>query len=246
MATARKLFEGITKIENVIEETKGVKSFYFRIDNFEYEPGHFVMVSLPEDAEDKKKRRAYSIATSPTETQKTGLVGITIKLVEGGYFTTKVHNPKVIDIGSELFVSGPFGHSIFKTKDIKSAVFFAAGSGIVPVRSAMKYIYDTMPEVKVTLFYSFKTPSEFIFEKDIKEMLKNPTFKGFITVTRYEGNDWKGLKGRITKDLILDNISGQEDIFYACGNTLFVKELEKILITDLGIQKQQFLAEAWG
>ncbi|MGC8766766.1 MAG: ferredoxin--NADP reductase [Brevinematia bacterium] len=242
----KKLFQGNVEVKEIVEEAAGVKSFYFHIDDFEYEPGQFVMVALPEEAEDKKKRRAYSIATSPTETQKTGLFAITIKLVEGGYFTTKVHNPNIINVGKELFLAGPFGHSIFKNKNIKSAVFFAAGSGIVPVRSAMKYIYDTMPDVKVTLFYSFRTPSDFIFEKDIKEMLKNPNFRGFITATRYDGNDWKGLKGRITKDLILDNVSGNEDIFYSCGNTSFVKEVEKILMENLNIPKQKLISEAWG
>lgn len=246
MTNLKKLFQGIVEVKKIVEEAKGVKSFYFSIDDFQYEPGHFVMVALPEEAEDKKKRRAYSIATSPTETEKTGLIGITIKLVEGGYFTTKVHDETIVSEGSNLFVAGPFGHSIFNGKEVKTAVFFAAGSGIVPVRSAMKYIYDKMPNTKVILFYSFKTPEEFIYEEDIKEMLKNENFKGFITVTRYDGDDWKGLKGRITKDLILDNITGNEDLFYACGNTPFVKEIEGVLLNDLKIDKSKFKSEAWG
>jgi len=246
MTNVKKLFQGIVEVKKIVEEAKGVKSFYFSIDDFQYEPGHFVMVALPEEAEDKKKRRAYSIATSPTETEKTGLIGITIKLVEGGYFTTKVHDETIVSEGGNLFVAGPFGHGIFNGKEVKTAVFFAAGSGIVPVRSAMKYIYDKMPNTKVILFYSFKTPEEFIYEEDIKEMLKNENFKGFITVTRYDGDDWKGLKGRITKDLILDNITGNEDLFYACGNTSFVKEIEGVLLNDLKIDKSKFKSEAWG
>lgn len=246
MVGVKKLFQGVVEIKKIVEEAEGVKSFYFSIDDFDYEPGHFVMVALPEEAEDKKKRRAYSIATSPTETEKTGLIGITIKLVEGGYFTTRIHDETIVKEGSKLFVAGPFGHGIFNNSTINSVVFFAAGSGIVPVRSAMKYLYDKLPNTKVTLFYSFKTPSDFIYKDDIKEMLKNPNFKGFITVTRYDGNDWKGLKGRITKDLILDNISGKEDIFYACGNTPFVKEIEGILLNDLNVEKSRFKSEAWG
>ncbi|MCX8028876.1 MAG: FAD-binding oxidoreductase [Brevinematales bacterium] len=248
MVGAKKLFQGIVEIKKIVTEAEGVKSFYFSIDEFNYEPGHFVMTALPEDYEDKKKRRAYSISTSPTETSKDGLIGITIKLVEGGYFTTKIHDPSIINEASKLFVAGPFGHSIFSGNEnsIKSVVLFAAGSGIAPVRSAMKYIYDKMPHVKVTLFYSFKTPKDFIYEKDIKEMLRNPNFKGFITVTRYDGDDWKGLKGRITRDLILDNVTGEEDIFYACGNTAFVKEIENVVINELRVDKSRFKAEAWG
>ncbi|MCS7299613.1 MAG: FAD-binding oxidoreductase [Spirochaetia bacterium] len=247
MGSVKKLFQGIVKVKKIVDEADGVKSFYFSIDDFEYEPGHFVMIALPEEAEDKKKRRAYSIATSPTETKKDGLIGITIKLVEGGYLTTRVHDSSVIYEGADLFVAGPFGHPIFSNpQTTKSVALFAAGSGVVPVRSAMKYIYDSMPNTKVTLFYSFRTPRDFIYENDMKEMLKSPNFKGFITVTRYDGDDWKGLRGRITRDLILDNITGEEDVFYACGNTPFVKEIENIIINELKVDKSKFKSEAWG
>ncbi len=246
MVETRNLFQAVVKIAKIKNEAEGVKSFYFSIENFNYKPGHFVMVAFPEEADDKKKRRAYSIATSPTETEKDGFIGITIKLVEGGYFTTRIHDESIVSVNSEIFVAGPFGHSIFNDKEIKSAVFFAAGSGIVPIRSAMKYIYDKLPHVNVTLFYSFKTPKDFIYEDEIKQMLKDKRFKGFITVTRYDGDDWKGLKGRITRDLILDNVNGNEDIFYACGNTPFVKEIENVLLNDLKIEKPRFKSEAWG
>ncbi|MFN4245228.1 MAG: ferredoxin--NADP reductase [Brevinematia bacterium] len=246
MVGAKSLFQGIVEIKKIVKEAEGVKSFYFSIDNFQYRPGHFVMIAFPEEAEDKKKRRAYSIATSPTETEKNGLIGITIKLVEGGYFTTKIHDESLTKEGTKFFIAGPFGHPIFEDNQIKSIVFFAAGSGIVPIRSAMKYIYDKMLNINVILFYSFRTPNDFIYKEEIKEMLKDTRFKGFITTTRYDGEDWKGLRGRITKDLILDNIDGTEDIFYACGNTSFVKEIENVLLNDLKIERGKFKSEAWG
>lgn len=245
MERMKKLIQGEFEVKKIENNGKEVKNFLFEIRDIEYMPGHFLMLAFPEEAADKKKRRAYSISTSPTETAKTGLVGVTIKLVEGGYFTSRLFDESFVE-GSKLFVEGPFGHSIFKTNDIKSVVFFAAGSGIAPVRSGMKYIYDTMPNTKVTLFFSIRTPEEFIFEKDINEMLKNPNFRGFITVTRYEGDDWKGLRGRIDRNIVLDNVRGDEDLFYICGNTPFVKSMKEILEVDLKVDKSRIMSEAWG
>ncbi|MEN2997607.1 MAG: FAD-binding oxidoreductase [Brevinematia bacterium] len=242
----RKLFQGIVEVNKVVSEAEDVVSLYFGIRDFEYEPGHFMMVSFPEEAEDKKKRRAYFIATSPTESEKDGLVGITVRFVEGGYLSRKFFDSSVMREGTKLFVAGPFGREVFEKKNLRRVVFFAGGSGIVPIRSAMKYVCDRMPNTKVILFYTFKTPKEFIYEGDVKDMLRNPRFKGFITVERVDGNHWKGLKGKITKDLVLDNISGDEDMFYACGSTQFVREIEEIVLKFLGVDRNKFKAEAWG
>jgi len=245
MGQVKKLIQGEFEVRKIEDNGKGVKNFLFEMRDIEYMPGQFLMLAFPEEAADKKKRRAYSISTSPTETAKTGLVGVTIKLVEGGYFTTRLFDESFVE-GNKLFVEGPFGHSIFKTNSIKSVVFFAAGSGIAPVRSGMKYIFDAMPDTRVTLFFSIRTPEEFIFEDDINEMLKNPNFRGFITVTRYESDDWKGLKGRIDRNIILDNVKGDEDLFYICGNTSFVKSIKEILEGDLKVDKSKIISEAWG
>ncbi len=243
----KKLVEGVYDVVKIVDEAKEVKSFYLRIPEFEYEPGHFVMVAFPEESQDKKKRRAYSISSSPIETEKDGLISITIKHVENGFFTSRLFNDSFAT-GSKLFVAGPFGHSVFaKVKNPLSVVLFAAGSGIAPIRAVMKYIYDKEMDTKVTLFYSFRTPEDYIFKKDIEEMLKKDNFRGFITITRpTQNSNWHGIKGRIDKNLVLDNITGKEDIFYLCGNTSFVKEMEGILINDLGVQKASIISEAWG
>lgn len=245
MDSVKNLLQGEFEVKKIEENGKDVRNIFFEIENISYMPGQFLMLGFPNEAEDKKKRRAYSISSSPTETAITKLVSVTIKLVEGGYFTPKIFAPSFGE-GSKLFVSGPFGHPIFRTSSVKSVVFFAAGSGIAPIRSAMKYIYDTMHDTKVTLFYSFRKPENFIFEKEINEMLKNPNFKGFITVTRYTGDDWKGLRGRIDKNLIWDNIKGNEDLFFLCGSMTFVKEIKRILVEDIKVDKSKIFAEAQG
>lgn len=244
MVEVKSLFQGITEIEKVQNEGKLAKKLYFRIEGFSYRSGQFLMVSLPEEVEDKKKRIACSIATSPTETEKDGLVGIAIRLSDETY-SLKEPNFLALTEGMKIFVSGPFGNGVFDGKEVKSMVFFASGGGIIPVRSAMKYIYDKAPNARVTLFYTIRGYDEIMYEDDIKEMLKNPNFKGFITVVGLSGSIWKPSGNGITKDLILDNISGKEDLFYACGSTPFVKEIEKVLLNDLGIDRSAFRAEAW-
>lgn len=245
----KKIIEGIFDVKMIVDESLDTKSFYFELPSFIYDPGNFVMLSLPEDKEDKKKRRAYSISSSPSETIRTNLISVTIKLVEGGYFTTKIFSEEFSKNHPRLFLAGPYGHSVFsnrKPSDIKSIALFAGGSGIAPVRSLMKYFYDLYPNVNVTLFYSFRTPDEYAFKNDIEEMLKNINYKGFITVTRYQGDYWRGLRGRIDRNLLLDTLTGSEDMYYLCGNISFVDEIKRILLTDLGISKDKVISEAWG
>src|SRR3989338_5457000 len=211
-------------LSRIVQETKDVRTFCLKFSDekgFDFFPGQFVMLRIPSDIE--KLKRAYSIASSPTED---GIIDVTFRIE--GKFTNKLAGLRE---GDELVASGPFGHFNFKPDMKDDLVLFAGGTGIAPFRSFVKFIVGRNLPNKVVLFYSSKTPDEIIYFNELREFKKkSKNVKIVFTVTRYDGNDWDGLRGRFDEKMIMENLDGFDNkLFYLCGSNSFVDSVVGIL-----------------
>src|SRR3989337_4457850 len=96
----------MAKICDILEESPGVKTFFFKL-NLNFEPGQFVMVWIP--LLDEKPFTISSI-------QK-GHVGISV--LKRGVFTNAIHSKK---IGDMLGIRGPYGRGFSFKLDSNSCV----------------------------------------------------------------------------------------------------------------------------
>ena len=98
------------------------------------------------------------------------------------------------------------------------------------------------------MLYSAKTPEHIIYKNELQELKnKYSDLDIIITITRpNESNDeWHGLTGRITKELILDNIDELEkSIFFICGPPEMVKDTVNYL-KELKVKNEQIKVEKW-
>jgi benzoate/toluate 1,2-dioxygenase reductase subunit len=85
---------------------------------FEFQPGQRVCLSLGE------QERDYSIVSAPGESE----LALCIRKVAGGRVSTLL---SVVDIGSSLLISGPYGYFTYKPSP-RPTVFIANGTGIAP------------------------------------------------------------------------------------------------------------------
>ena len=85
---------------------------------FEFQPGQRICLNLNE------YERDYSVASAPGESELT----LCIRCVAGGRVSALL---SVIDIGSSLLISGPYGYFTYKPS-VRPAVFIATGTGIAP------------------------------------------------------------------------------------------------------------------
>lgn len=230
-----------SKILNIIEEAPEVKTFRLACpQDFSFLPGQFIMLSFPEE----KLAKAYSIASSPL---KKGTIELTIRIEHYPESELPKHlTPRLnhVEPGQELTIKGPYGK--FTLDESKANFcFLAAGTGIAPLMSMIRYCLDKQLNKNITLINSDKTPEHIIYKKELAA-IKNK-IKLVQTITRPEesNGNWKGLTGRINKEFLQQHLSSKHELFYICGPGAMVKQTRQHL-QELAIPNEQVHIELWG
>jgi ferredoxin-NADP reductase len=223
-------------------QTHDCVSLRFRITEagaLRAKPGQFLTFDWLLDG--RKVARCYSISSSPTQT---GFVEITVKNQSQGCVSTFLNER--VSMGLTVEAKGPSGRFCFDENEHKSIVLLAAGSGITPVISILRYIDDLCLDTEVTLFYSVRTQRDIIFEPELErleERLRN--FQQVIILTRPESG-WKGWTGRITGELVVKGLGEiGKQTFFLCGPQGFMDHVNGILLS-LGIGEKRIIRESFG
>lgn len=142
------------KIDKIIEECNGTKSFIFR-HRIDYDPGQFIMVWLPGIDE-----KPFAISYLSDDS-----FGITV--LERGKFTKIVHN---MNPGQQLGVRGPFGHGFSISPEIKdgsrNACVIGGGCGMASVTVLIEKLQD----MNTTILMGATTGKSLFFKSRFKDM----------------------------------------------------------------------------
>ena len=111
----------------------------------------------------KRTRRSYTIASTPTRPE---CLEITVKREEMGLVSRYLHNEAIP--GCQLRLSAPAGKFTFTGKDRDSIVLIAAGVGITPMMSVVRYLTDQNWECEIFMILSFRNLKDFIFLREIQ------------------------------------------------------------------------------
>lgn len=215
---------------------------------FDFLPGQYAQLEVEmKESEDFKilnneskiQKRSYSITSSPNEKR---YLEFTIKEIQNGFFSK--YMVRQLSVGDLVKVKGPQGIFVFdKQASNLNIIFLAAGSGISPMISILRYIDENKINVNLALLYSNKTEEEILWKKEIELISsRNQNIKHLFTLTQQQ---WQGRTGRIDKNLIFQYCTDIEKTdFYLCGPPPFVREMEKILkesgIQESSIKKEMF------
>ncbi|MGB8583960.1 MAG: iron-sulfur cluster-binding domain-containing protein [Candidatus Sulfotelmatobacter sp.] len=148
--------------------------------------------------------------------------------------------------GLAVEASGPYGRFYFDEKFHKSIVLIAAGSGITPMISMLRYINDRELATPVTLLYCVRTGADIIFENELVRLSRSlPRFKYEVCLSRPDPT-WKGRSGRLTEEFISEKVTGLgSHTFFVCGPRGFMDNTRQILST-LGVNQDRILQESFG
>src|SRR5581483_11959836 len=150
------------RIEAIKWELPGTATFFLKEisgKKIHYKAGQFITLIFTH--RDEEIRRSYSFSSSPDE----DVLALTVKRQVNGeisrFMLTKL---QAGDILTAVEPAGRFFlHNFHAEKDI---IFFAAGSGITPIFSQLKYLLKREGKSQLTLIYSSNN-SAILFKKEL-------------------------------------------------------------------------------
>lgn len=140
----------------------------------------------------KSEIHPFTIAAPPTYDH----LQATIK--QSGNFTDTIDRTKTTDTA---FIEGPYGQFSFLNFPDKPLLMIARGVGITPIMSMIRYLRDTEDGRTVILLYGNQTAKDIIFRKEMENLSDNFTV---VHTLADVDEDWNGLKGFITKEMIAE------------------------------------------
>jgi ferredoxin-NADP reductase len=217
-------------VRQVIQETHDVKTFIFCTKEpraFRFVPGQFITLELPVDGE--IIHRCYTIATSPTRPY---LIAITVKRVEGGPVSNWLHDN--LKVGDAIRVSAPLGSFSFVHHPARKYLFLSGGSGITPMMSMTRALFDLADEADLVFVHNARTPLDIIYRAELELMASRLSNVRVVFVCDGDGSGpaWPGFRGRLTLpmlELIAPDFRERE--IFVCGPSPYMAAVRGMLTT---------------
>lgn len=222
------------RIDDVIEENSQIKTFVLSFtdknfrESFKYEPGQFMMVSIPHCGE-----APISFSSTPT---LPGNIHLSVR--RAGNLTGAMHS---LAKGAIVGLRGPYGRSFpvhdFSTKNL---LFVAGGIGLAPLKSVINTCLGKREEFgKITILYGSRSPSDIAFKEDIENWKKAPDTTCLLTVDAGD-EGWNGPVGVVTS--LLDKVESppEQTIALVCGPPLMIR-FALAALTTKGYQDEQII-----
>lgn len=227
-----------TVVEAITELNPTTKMFRLRLPpdkTLPFKAGQFAMVHVPKDG--KLSSKAYSICSSPSEQ---GFIELCLNRIPGGYFSNYLCDLK----GGEILpIKGPYGKFLLNETPADDQIFVAAGTGIAPIRSMIKHIFEKGTTLSVWLIFGIRFAHPILYEAEFREIAaRHPNFRFLPTVSRPK--HWTGEVGHV-QDAIKKYIfePGKKDA-YLCGLPQMVDETKELLL-QIGFKPEQIYTEKY-
>ena len=231
------------KVEAIKWELPDTATFFLREVSgakIHYKAGQFITLVFTHHAEEI--RRSYSLSSSPGE----DLLSVTIKRIPNGeisrFMLTKI---KPGDILNAVEPAGRFTISNFEEQ--KDILLFAAGSGIVPIFSQIKYVLSREGKSRFTLIYSNINERSVIFADELQDLAqKHPERLQIIHRLSSEVNRLNNLA---VEKLVRSGIKYDQakTEIYICGPFAYMRMIRlTLLYMGFGasqIRKENFVLE---
>ena len=230
---------------NCYDETLDTKTYCLGSPNgqvFDYLPGQYLTISVVIAGQEYK--RSYSLASTPS---RPGTLEITVKRDPNGGVVSNWINDH-LKVGDSLQLKGPFGKFTCAKEMPPKILFLAAGSGIVPIMSMLRWLADTNARSDVVLLLSFRSFYDIIYCDELHLIAaRHNNISLIITLTQEptETNQWYGLTGRINQKMLANCVPDvSERTIYSCGPDAFMAESKQYLL-DLAVMPEQLHCESF-
>ena len=235
------------EITQIRQETPTVKSFRLALPTptFSFWPGQWVDLYIDDPtAVPDGIIGGFSMTSSPLHQD---YVELAIKRIPEGQASMYMHDR--ISVGDRVIIDGGYGDFYYREGMGDHLVLIAGGIGITPLMSMIRFVDEAQLDVDLTLVYSAKRPSEFVFFEELRATsTRNPRIHCHFTVTAPGQETWTGAIGRMHCDWLVPILDvadpGSDALYFLCGPRGFAEDIDSIL-GGMGIERSRIRYEGW-
>jgi ferredoxin-NADP reductase len=206
-------------------------------DKLDFYPGQYLSIGFRRFGRPSPVR-CFSIVSSPSSNNLQ--LGIRVY----GVFTKSLSKLKP---GANMFVLGPYGNFLIDEEKDKNIIMLAAGIGITPYMSMLRFLSEQRINLPVTLVYAVRTTDNIPFYNEITELQKTNPFLKVIYLVAEDikpiGNQ-KFYKGLISSDF-MDKLTKKyysPYTFFICGPKGF-KDAAIDILSKNNVEKDKIITE---
>ena len=221
--------------------------FTFKLDHAEQKLGLPVGQHLMVRLHDPVTREAIIRSYTPiSEINDQGFMDMLVKVYfakngsQGGKMSVAMDS---LPIGHFIEMKGPIGKFEYKgrglckiserEKHVKNFVMICGGSGITPIYQVFRAVMrDVEDETKCIVFDGNRLLEDILCKDELDVLSQGNDHKCKILHTLTQGpEDWTGLRGRVTGELVLQHCSRNEDtLVLICGPEALEKAMHVALL----------------
>ncbi len=197
----------------------GITTFWLKpAGPLHYIAGQFTELRIPHAHPDERgEKRWFSLSSSPTES----LLAITTKLApqRSSSFKKALFS---LQKGAKVQLTDPMGDFVLPKDKTIPLVFVAAGIGVAPMRSMVKYLQDKGETRSIQLIYGVHNSREFAFLADFS------AYSGLEAtyLAKRTRKEWRHEMGPLTAKRIFQVVSGSQGaLIYLSGPEPLVEQL---------------------
>jgi ferredoxin-NADP reductase len=171
----------------------------------------------------------YSIAVCPGVAEAQGC----LELLVGTEVRRDRRMPPSFVAGEDVEIGRPTGQMVLPSGGAARLAFIAGGLGIAPLRALLQ---DALGcgHGDVTLVYSARTPDDFAFRDEFRDLARTGRIALSERVTRYTNDDWQGARERLGTPDMSSLVDPQDTEYFICGPVSFVLDVSTTL-GNLGV-----------
>lgn len=227
----------------IIKETHNVRTYTFQTADgswFNYKPGQFITLELPTEGE--KTLRTYTLVSSPSRPMS---IAVTIKAQPNSTGTRWIFDN--VKVGDTLKAHGPNGDFTFFNDPADKYLFISAGSGITPMMSMTRWLYDYGGNMDINFISCIATPDDILYQSELERMAgrSRDIQVSWVCESDNELNTWTGYRGRFNKLILgLAAPDYMDRDVYCCGPAPFMKAVREALDVS-GYDMQRYHEESF-
>ncbi len=235
------------RVVKLTKETAETTSIQFEPEHpAEFLPGQYYNVRIPVPGRPRPIQRAYSIGSSPFP--DASRFEITVREVPGGLVSPRL--TRDLRVGDVVEVRGPHGNFTWTEKDDGPVLLIAAGSGVVPFMSMIRYAAIRELSFPMLLLFSSKTEDLVIYTDELAGLQREHSWLEVVhTFTRSPGHPGSRYHRRIDAEMVqecLKELSGNpvKAIGYVCGSPDLVDMAQATLLAA-GLREDRVRVEKY-